>query len=136
MYAVVKTGGKQYRVAKDDVIVVEKLAGEPCAELELDQVLMLDNGETVKLPVQWFGSGCLFQKGETLAGDEHREARRGRRHVEGPRLAGAWRWSDRDAIPADPRPRGAGAYPVVGKRDGHPMRRVKDVAINTRVNPD
>jgi large subunit ribosomal protein L21 len=44
MYAVVRTGGKQYRVAKDDVIVVEKLAGEAGADIELDQVLMLDDG--------------------------------------------------------------------------------------------
>ncbi|MPY69682.1 MAG: 50S ribosomal protein L21 [Alphaproteobacteria bacterium] len=44
MYAVVRTGGKQYRVAKDDVIVVEKLAGEAGADVELDQVLMLDDG--------------------------------------------------------------------------------------------
>ncbi len=49
MYAVVRTGGKQYRVAKDDVIVVEKLAGEPGAELELDQVLMLDNGKETQI---------------------------------------------------------------------------------------
>ena len=41
MYAVVKTGGKQYRVAKDDVIIVEKLVAEPGAALELDQVLAL-----------------------------------------------------------------------------------------------
>ena len=49
MYAVVRTGGKQYRVAKDDVIVVEKLAGEPGAELELDQVLMLDDGNETQI---------------------------------------------------------------------------------------
>jgi len=48
MYAVVKTGGKQYRVAQGDVFVVERLAGEPDSVIELDQVLMLDNGkETV-----------------------------------------------------------------------------------------
>ena len=45
MYAVIKTGGKQYRVAKNDVIVVERLAGEPGAAVELDQVLMLDDGK-------------------------------------------------------------------------------------------
>ena len=44
MYAVVKTGGKQYRVAPNDVIVVERLPAEAGAELELDQVLMLDDG--------------------------------------------------------------------------------------------
>jgi len=48
MYAVVKTGGKQYRVAKDDVIIVEKLSADAGAAIELDEVLILDNGkETV-----------------------------------------------------------------------------------------
>ena len=41
MYAVIRTGGKQYRVAKDDVISVEKLAAEAGATVELDQVLMI-----------------------------------------------------------------------------------------------
>ena len=41
MYAVVKTGGKQYRVTKDDVIIVEKLVAEPGSDVELDQVLAL-----------------------------------------------------------------------------------------------
>ncbi len=44
MYAVIKTGGKQYRVAKDDVIVVERLAGAAGDKIEIDQVLMLDDG--------------------------------------------------------------------------------------------
>ncbi|MEE2655355.1 MAG: 50S ribosomal protein L21 [Pseudomonadota bacterium] len=48
MYAVVKTGGKQYRVAKDDVIIVEKLEADSGSSIELDEVLMLDDGkETV-----------------------------------------------------------------------------------------
>ena len=37
MFAVIRTGGKQYKVAKDDVISVEKLAGEPGATIELDR---------------------------------------------------------------------------------------------------
>ncbi|MBF0269298.1 MAG: 50S ribosomal protein L21 [Alphaproteobacteria bacterium] len=40
MFAVVKTGGKQYRVAENDIITVEKLVGEPGTVLTLDQVLM------------------------------------------------------------------------------------------------
>jgi large subunit ribosomal protein L21 len=40
MFAVVKTGGKQYRVAENDIITVEKLVGEPGAAVTLDQVLM------------------------------------------------------------------------------------------------
>ena len=53
MYAVIKTGGKQYRVAKDDVIVVERLSGEAGDSIELDQVLMLDDGKasTVGTPL-------------------------------------------------------------------------------------
>lgn len=41
MFAVVKTGGKQYRVAKDDTLVVEKLAGEVGEIVQLGDVLML-----------------------------------------------------------------------------------------------
>ena len=41
MFAVIKTGGKQYRVSKDDVIAVEKLEGEAGATIVFDDVLML-----------------------------------------------------------------------------------------------
>jgi large subunit ribosomal protein L21 len=41
MYAIVRTGGKQYRVAPEDVITVEKLEGEPGDLVVLDQVLMI-----------------------------------------------------------------------------------------------
>jgi large subunit ribosomal protein L21 len=54
MFAVIRTGGKQYRVAKDDKIIVEKLAGEPGAMVELSDVLMIGGvGEkmTVGAPV-------------------------------------------------------------------------------------
>jgi large subunit ribosomal protein L21 len=47
MFAVVRTGGKQYRVAKDDVISVEKLVGEPGATIELAEVLMIGEGAEV-----------------------------------------------------------------------------------------
>jgi large subunit ribosomal protein L21 len=47
MFAVIRTGGKQYKVAKDDVIAVEKLAGEPGAAIELAEVLMIGDGATV-----------------------------------------------------------------------------------------
>ena len=45
MYAVVKTGGKQYRVAKDDVLTVEKLDAEAGAVIELAEVLAIDDGK-------------------------------------------------------------------------------------------
>jgi len=47
MFAVVKTGGKQYKVAQGDVIQVEKLPGEANAKIELGEVLMLCDGGKV-----------------------------------------------------------------------------------------
>ena len=47
MYAVIKTGGKQYRVKAGDVLVVEKLDGEPGAKVAFDQVLMVGEGSAV-----------------------------------------------------------------------------------------
>ncbi|WP_417822056.1 50S ribosomal protein L21 [Terasakiella sp.] len=41
MFAIVKTGGKQYTVAENDVIVVEKLAGEAGSEIKLEDVLLV-----------------------------------------------------------------------------------------------
>jgi large subunit ribosomal protein L21 len=45
MYAVIKTGGKQYRVAADEVVTIEKIAGEAGAEVEFTEVLMVGGGE-------------------------------------------------------------------------------------------
>jgi len=47
MYAVIKTGGKQYRVKAGDLLVVEKLDGEPGAEVSFGEVLMLGDGGNV-----------------------------------------------------------------------------------------
>ena len=47
MFAVIRTGGKQYTVAKDDVIAVEKLDGEPGATIELGEVLLIGDGANV-----------------------------------------------------------------------------------------
>ena len=44
MYAVIKTGGKQYRVAKNDVISVERLTGEAGEEIAFNDVLMVGEG--------------------------------------------------------------------------------------------
>ncbi|MES2341902.1 MAG: 50S ribosomal protein L21 [Pseudomonadota bacterium] len=49
MYAVIKTGGKQYRVQAGDLLVVEKLEGEPGANVAFGDVLMLGDGETITL---------------------------------------------------------------------------------------
>ena len=47
MYAVVRTGGKQYRVAKNDVIVVEKLGAAAGETVMLDEVLAMDGGDGI-----------------------------------------------------------------------------------------
>ncbi|MGE5468923.1 MAG: 50S ribosomal protein L21 [Ignavibacteria bacterium] len=49
MYAVIKTGGKQYRVAAGEKIKVEQIPAEVGAEITLDQVLMVGEGESVKV---------------------------------------------------------------------------------------
>ena len=45
MYAIVKTGGKQYKVAVDDVVTVEKIDSEPGAEITLPAVLLVDGDQ-------------------------------------------------------------------------------------------
>jgi large subunit ribosomal protein L21 len=49
MYAVIKTGGKQYRVSAGDSIDVEKLPHEVGEQIELDQVLLVANGDGAKI---------------------------------------------------------------------------------------
>ena len=53
MFAVIKTGGKQYKVAKNDVVTVERLAGAAGGSVDLDHVLMVggdDSGPRVGAP--------------------------------------------------------------------------------------
>ena len=49
MYAVIKTGGKQYRVASGEKIKVEQIPADVGAEITLDQVLMVGEGDSVKI---------------------------------------------------------------------------------------
>ncbi|NPB10043.1 MAG: 50S ribosomal protein L21 [Thermodesulfobacteria bacterium] len=49
MYAVIKTGGKQYKVSPGDVIRVEKIPGDPGQEIELSEVLLVGEGNEVKI---------------------------------------------------------------------------------------
>jgi large subunit ribosomal protein L21 len=62
MFAVIKTGGKQYRVATGDTITVEKLTGEPGEIIAFEQVLMLVNGATTEI-------GAPSVAGVTVAGE-------------------------------------------------------------------
>ncbi|MEF8697837.1 MAG: 50S ribosomal protein L21 [Candidatus Accumulibacter sp. UW26] len=49
MYAVIKTGGKQYRVVSGEKLKIEQIPAAVGAEITLDQVLMLGEGETVQV---------------------------------------------------------------------------------------
>jgi large subunit ribosomal protein L21 len=49
MYAVIKTGGKQYRVAKGDKLKVEKLPVEAGSSVDIDDVLMIGDGDNVTI---------------------------------------------------------------------------------------
>jgi len=70
MFAVIKTGGKQYRVAKDDVIVVEKLVGDAGAKVTFDNVLMTGDGKTLKLGKDLNGVTVTGELVETKKGDK------------------------------------------------------------------
>ncbi len=48
MYAVIRTGGKQYRVAQNEVVFVEKLEGEPGSTITLSDILLVGEGATAK----------------------------------------------------------------------------------------
>ncbi len=47
MFAVIETGGRQFRVRKDSVITIEKLDAQVGDHLEIDKVLLISNGETI-----------------------------------------------------------------------------------------
>ncbi len=73
MYAVIKTGGKQYRVSAGDVLVVEKLAGEPGEAVTFNDVLMLGDeaGAVVGAPLV-DGAAVSATLIETRKGDKVR----------------------------------------------------------------
>ncbi len=49
MYAIINTGGKQYRVCEGDLLRVEKLPGDVGSQISFDRVLMISNGENVDI---------------------------------------------------------------------------------------
>ncbi|NLJ70707.1 MAG: 50S ribosomal protein L21 [Clostridiaceae bacterium] len=62
MYAIIKTGGKQYKVAEKDVIYIEKLEGEAGDEITFDQVLALSKDDTIQV-------GSPFVDGAVVKGE-------------------------------------------------------------------
>jgi large subunit ribosomal protein L21 len=57
MYAVIATGGKQYRVEKGEVLRIEKLHAEPGTTVEFNEVLMIADGADVRLGVPLLAGG-------------------------------------------------------------------------------
>ena len=60
-FAVIKTGGKQYKVAANDVLKIEKLMAQPGDVVVFDQVLMVGNGDDVTV-------GAPLVSGASVAG--------------------------------------------------------------------
>lgn len=81
MFAVIKTGGKQYKVATNDIILVEKLEAEEGASISLDQVLMIGEGGniTVGAPVVQ-GASVSARVLEQRKGDKIIIFKKNRRH--------------------------------------------------------
>ena len=68
MYAVIATGGKQYRVAEGDVVRLEKLEGEPGSAVEFDEVLLVGSGADVKV-------GAPLVAGSKVSGVVHKHGK-------------------------------------------------------------
>ena len=68
MYAVIATGGKQYRVAEGDVVRIEKLEAELGASVEFDKVLLVSNGSDLKI-------GAPLLAGSKVSGVVHKHGK-------------------------------------------------------------
>ncbi len=68
MYAIVKTGGKQFKAAQNDLLIIEKLEGEVGTAIELSEVLMVVDGESTTL-------GSPFIKGAMVTAEIVRQTK-------------------------------------------------------------
>ncbi len=57
MYAVISTGGKQYKLAQGDVCRIEKLNAEEGATVEIDKVLMIADGDNINIGTPYVDGG-------------------------------------------------------------------------------
>lgn len=73
MYAVIKTGGKQYRVAAGDKIKVEQIAADVGQEISIDQVLAVGSGETLTVGTPWVAGASV--KATVVAQGRHDKVR-------------------------------------------------------------
>ena len=73
MYAVIKTGGKQYRVAAVEKIKVEQIAANVGQEISIEQVLAVGNGADVKIGTPWVAGASV--KATVVAHGKHDKVR-------------------------------------------------------------
>src|SRR4051812_18749199 len=81
MYAVIRTGGKQYRVSEGDVLRIEKLKGDVGAEVTFAEVLVVGGSETPKIGRPMVSGAKVV--GKILAQDKHRKVLHFRKEKEG-----------------------------------------------------
>jgi large subunit ribosomal protein L21 len=80
MYAVIRTGGKQYRVAEGDVLRIEKITGDKGADVKFDEVLML-GGDAPKIGRPTVAGASVT--GKILRQDKERKVLHFRKEKEG-----------------------------------------------------
>src|SRR3569832_834967 len=68
MYAILKSGGKQLMAAQNEVLIIEKLEGEPGTAVEFGEVLMVADGSNIQV-------GSPFVKGARVTGEIVRQAK-------------------------------------------------------------
>lgn len=81
MYAVIRTGGKQYRVAEGDVLRIEKVQGDVGSDITFNEVLLVGGGESPKIGKPLVGGVKVAAK--ILAQDKHRRVLHFRKEKEG-----------------------------------------------------
>ncbi|MCY1043964.1 50S ribosomal protein L21 [Corallococcus sp. bb12-1] len=81
MYAVIRTGGKQYRVAEGDVLRIEKITGDIGAEVSFTEVLLLGGSDSPKVGQPTVSGAKVV--GKVLAQDKHRRVLHFRKEKEG-----------------------------------------------------
>ena len=71
MYVVIKTGGKQYRVVAGEKLKIEQIPADVGAEINLDQILMVGEGESVKIGTPLLSGASV--KATVLAQGRHKK---------------------------------------------------------------
>jgi large subunit ribosomal protein L21 len=87
MYAIIETGGKQYRVQKEDVITIEKIEAQPNEQVSFEHVLLLNHNNQILVGTPYV-SGCKVMgevlgevKGEKVIAYKYKKRKNYRRKV-------------------------------------------------------